>query len=85
MPNEIHQSILTLENRSRLTLTGVGKVDAFSERSILLTVGGQKMRIDGSGLKVLSFSEGSGSFAASGQIDAVRYLAQGASLKKLFQ
>lgn len=86
MPNEATQSVLTLENQSRLTLTGVERVDSFSEHTITLTVSGKRVRIDGSKLKVLSFSEGSGSFAASGQIDAVRYASQqGAGVKRLFQ
>ena len=55
MQNEVRQSILTLENQSKLTLTGVERVDAFSEHSISLTVNGQKVRIDGSKLKVLAF------------------------------
>ena len=67
------QSVLTLENRSRLTLTGVERVDAFSERQIVLTINGSRVRIDGSKLKVLAFSEGSGNFAAGGTIDSVRF------------
>ena len=35
MPNEIHQSILTLENRSRLTLTGVVVIGVFADVQIL--------------------------------------------------
>lgn len=86
MPNETKQSILTLENQEKLTLTGVERVDAFSEHSITLTVNGQKVRIDGSKLKVLSFSEGNGNFAASGHVDQVRYSTQqGASVRKLFK
>ena len=86
MQNEVRQSILTLENQSKLTLTGVERVDAFSEHSISLTVNGQKVRIDGSKLKVLAFSEGSGSFAASGQVNAVKYSSQqGSSVKRLFK
>ncbi len=74
MQNEVKPSVLTLENQSRLTLTGVERVDAFSEREIRLRVGGKKVRIEGSKLKVLSFSEGSGNFAAAGVIDCIRFL-----------
>ena len=73
MQNEIRQSILTLENQSRLALTGVERVDSFSDREIRLTVGGKKARIEGSKLKVLSFSEGSGNFTASGNVGSIRF------------
>ena len=73
MQNEIRQSVLTLENQSRLALTGVERVDSFSDREIRLTVGGKKTRIEGSKLKVLSFSEGSGNFTASGNVDCIRF------------
>lgn len=86
MQGEVRQSMLTLENQSKLTLTGVERVDSFSDHTIMLTVNGQRVRIDGSKLKVLSFSEGSGSFAASGQVDAVRYSSgQEAGIKRLFK
>ena len=79
------QSILTLEDRARLSLTGVEKVDSFSDRLIRLTVSGKKVRIEGSRLKVLAFSEGSGNFSASGYVDAIRFLAAGGKVGRLFQ
>ena len=82
---ESKQSVVTLENRNKLTMTGVERVDAFSDRSILLTVAGGKVRIEGSGLKVLAFSEGSGNFSASGTVDAIRYLSAGGKAGKLFR
>ena len=85
MQNEIRQSILTLENQSKITMTGVERVDSFSDRMITLTVNGRKMRIEGSKLRVLAFSEGSGSFSASGTVDGVRYLAAGGRVGRLFQ
>ena len=77
MQSETKQSTLTLENRCKLTLTGVERVDGFSERLISLTVNGRRVRIEGSKLKVLAFSEGSGNFSASGSVDSIRF-AQGA-------
>lgn len=83
---EIKQSILTIEDKKKLTLTGVSSVDAFSESAISLTVNGRRILIAGSGLKVLAFSEGSGNFSASGEVYSVKYGgAKGASFKKLFQ
>ncbi len=85
MQNEIRQSILTLENQSKITMTGVERVDSFSDRMITLTVNGRKVRIEGSKLRVLAFSEGSGNFSASGTVDGVRYLAAGGRVGRLFQ
>ena len=48
-------SLLTLENRSKLTMTGVESVDAFSDKCIRLTVSGVKLAIEGEKLKILSF------------------------------
>lgn len=84
MQTETKQSILTLENQSRITMTGVERVDTFSERMILLTVNGKRVRIEGSKLRVLAFSEGSGNFSASGTVDAIRYMAGGGRVGRLF-
>ncbi len=83
---EIKQSVLTIEQQQKLTMTGVSSVDAFSDSSITLTVNGKRVQIVGEKLKVLSFSEGSGNFAASGEVFSVKFGAtRGTSLKKLFQ
>ncbi len=73
MKEEIRESILTIEQQKKLTMSGVKSVDAFSDTQILLTVNGKRVKIDGKGLRVLSFSEGSGNFAASGEFLSVRY------------
>ncbi len=85
MQTETRQSVLTLENQSKISMTGVERVDAFSERLIQLTVNGKKVRIEGSKLRVLAFSEGSGNFSASGYVDAIRFLAVGGKVGRLFQ
>ena len=85
MQTESKQSVLTLENQSKLTMTGVERVEAFSERLILLTVNGKKVRVEGSKLRVLAFSEGSGNFSAGGTVDAVRFLGAGGKIGRLFQ
>ena len=72
-------SLLTLENRNKLTLTGVESVDALSDRCIRLTVRKEKLVIEGEKLKILSFSEGSGNFTASGEVASIRY---GKGIKK---
>ena len=67
------RSILTIEQRKKISMTCVDSVDAFSETRILLTVAGQKVTLEGTGLKILAFSRGSGNFAASGEVRSLRY------------
>lgn len=86
MQNETVQSVLTIEQQKKITMTGVESVDAFSDNAISLTVGGKKVQISGSGLKVLSFSKGSGNFSASGQVNGVKFGAgKGKGLQRLFK
>lgn len=86
MREDIKQSILTLEQQEKLSVSGVSSVDGFSETLIQLTVNGKRVRIEGSKLKVLSFSEGSGNFAACGEITLIKFGgAKGKALQKLFK
>ena len=72
MPEE-RNSTLTLEDRRKISLTGVESVDAFSDNCIRLTVNGVKVIVTGSKFQLLTFSEGNGSFSAVGVVDALRY------------
>ncbi len=86
MQNETAQSVLTIEQQKKITMTGVESVDAFSDTSISLTVNGKKVSVTGIGLKVLAFSKGSGDFSASGGVSAVKFAgAKGKALQKLFK
>lgn len=73
MQEQSNQSIFTLEGQSKLTMTCVESVDSFSETEIILTVSGKKVTIGGEKLKILSFSQGGGNFAANGEINLVKY------------
>lgn len=68
-----NRSVLTLEQQKKISMTCVESVDAFSPTRILLTVGGQRVTVEGNGLKVLAFSQGSGNFSASGDVRSLRY------------
>lgn len=86
MQNQSVQSILTLENQQRLTLTGVESVDAFSDTCVTLTVNKKRVVITGSALKVLAFSQGSGNFTASGFVANIKFGGvKGKGLKRLFK
>ena len=86
MQQQSRESVLTVEQQKRITFSGVDSVDAFSDTRILLTVLGKKVRIEGSNLKVLSFSQGSGNFLASGEVSMVRFGGhKGKLLSRLFK
>ncbi len=73
MNEKSEQSVLTVEQGKRVTLTAVESVDGFSDTAIRLTVNGQRVLVVGSKLKVVSFSQGSGNFMASGEVSQVKY------------
>lgn len=77
-----NDSVLTIEQQKKISLTGVESVDGFSDTEIRLTIAGKKMRICGSSFKVQSFSKGSGAFSAIGEVCAIRY---GGNKGKFFQ
>ncbi len=65
---------VTLEQRKILTVSGVESVVAFSEVKIALALlGGERMTVVGSGLKIVGFSKTSGSFVAEGTVTGVSY------------
>ncbi len=76
---------VNIEGRKKIAMTGVESVDAFSENKIVLTVGGQRVTIEGAHLKVLAFSQGSGNFSASGEVGLLRYGASKGSFKNLLK
>ena len=86
MREEINQSVLTIEDRKKIVMTGVSSVDSFSETLINLTVNGKRVLITGNKLKVLSFSQGSGNFSANGEVTQVKYGGtKGKLLSRLFK
>lgn len=77
---------LTVEQCKKISATAITSVDAFSDKQIILSYGGGRISVNGSGMKIVNFSKTSGSFAATGEIAAVRYIGKGGSLKqKLFK
>ena len=70
--NQNHQ--INIEQRKKITVSGVDCVKAFSEVKIVLSlIGGEKMNVIGMGLKITGFSKASGSFTAEGQITGISY------------
>ena len=67
-----------IEQRKNITVSGVESVVAFSEVKITLSlIGGEKMYVAGSGLKITAFSKSSGAFTAEGNVTGVSYGGKG--------
>ena len=63
-----------IEQRKNITVSAVESVVAFSEVKIILSLlGGERMSVLGSGLKITGFSKASGSFTAEGTVTSVSY------------
>ena len=65
---------VSLEQRKNLTVHGVESVASFSEVKITLSLlGGERMQIIGSGLKITAFSKTNGIFTAEGEVVGLSY------------
>ena len=65
---------VVLEQRKSLSISGVESVGSFSEvKIVLVLVGGERLSVVGSGLKITGFSKASGSFTAEGEILGLTY------------
>ncbi len=85
MQQQTEQSVITIEQRKKIRVTGVESVDSFSESCVALTVEGRKLRIAGNQLKIVAFSKENGNFAAIGEISGIRYGAKGKAVSRLFR
>ena len=73
MQENIQHSV-TIEQRKKLSVSGVESVSSFSEVKIVLTLtSGEKLQILGLGLKITGFSKSSGSFTADGEVTGLTY------------
>ena len=69
-----NKHIVTIEQRKNLMVNAVESLVAFSEVKIILSLlGGERMSVVGSGLKITGFSKTSGTFAAEGTITSISY------------
>lgn len=71
-PNNKHS--IVIEQRKNITVSAVESVVAFSEVKIVLSlVGGDRLQVLGTGLKITGFSKTNGSFTAEGKLTSVSY------------
>ena len=64
---------LILEERGKLSVTGVQDVDCFDETVVILFTSLGRLVIRGRGLRVSAFSTDTGDFSLEGQIDSLTY------------
>lgn len=65
---------VVLEQRKNLSVTGVESVSSFSEVKIaLILVGGERLQVLGTGLKIVGFSKANGNFQAEGEVSGITY------------
>ena len=78
-----------IENRKRLTLSGVKDVTSFDDETILLDTSLGKMTIKGEGMQIESFNVSTSDLTAVGKIHAVVYMsdarAAGGFLSRIFR
>ena len=71
---ETHQHSICIEQKKNITVSGVESVAAFSEVKIVLALlGGERMHIVGSHLKITAFSKANGAFTAEGTVTGISY------------
>ena len=65
---------VSIEQKNRISVSGVENVAAFSEVKIVLRLlDGEKLHVVGTGLKITGFIKASGSFTAEGNVTGVSY------------
>lgn len=64
---------VVLKDRKNITLTGVCEILGFDENSITVDISDYTLTVDGSGLKIETFSNTTGETVISGNIDALIY------------
>ena len=73
MQERIDHSV-SIEQRTKLTVTGVESVASFSEVKIVLALlNGEKLQIIGIGLKISGFSKSNGTFTSDGEVTGLTY------------
>ncbi len=75
--------ILTLDNRSRLSLTGVEDVSGFNEEAVSVRTTEGTLIIRGSGLHIDRLNLETGDVSVDGSIDSMQYLGSDSRQSKL--
>ncbi len=71
--NNFEGEKIILEDRKKLSMSGVSTVDGFSEQCLKLTVSGNKITVFGENLKITAFNKASGNLTAEGVVSEIKY------------
>lgn len=84
--NKFGNNKVYIDNRTKVSLTGVNKVISSNAKCILLDTVNGKTQIDGENLHIDKLSVEEGLFDASGVINSVKYIGKSENLfKRLFK
>lgn len=72
IPRDVPQNII-IENRSRMSISGVSDVENFDEGSVVVFTNRGLLTVRGSGLHIERLSLDTGELAVEGTIDSVEY------------
>lgn len=85
-----HNHIVHIDNRERIEITGVTKVDTFNEDDVILHTVMGVINVKGKNMKVNKLNVDTGDMLIEGMIYSIHYLSKdkenkGSILKKLFK
>lgn len=84
-----HNHIVHIDNRERIEITGVTKVDTFNEDDVILHTVMGILNIKGKNMKVNKLNVDTGDMLMEGMVYSMNYLSKdkekGSILKKLFK
>ncbi len=75
---------LALRDRTQLKLTGVEEVLRADEDALLLVTSQGRLTVEGAGLRILRFVQGTGELEAEGRVEALTYGTQTGFWARLF-
>ncbi len=86
MQNGLENFRLELDNRKKLTMSGVETVDGFTASNLKLTVNKIRVSIVGENIKISSFNKATGLLIADGIFNEIKYLGEKSSfVKRIFK
>lgn len=71
---------LAIDNRERLTATGIRRVDSFSDELIMAQTDMGQLNIKGVGLHIETLNSDSGDMLVTGKVSAISYTESGPNL-----
>ena len=77
--NSYKPNNITLKDRRVLNITGVSEIISFDEGCVMLDINDSQLNVEGSMLKITSFSNEAGDVTVCGNIDSIMYVGKTAA------